>query len=66
MSNGVHDPSLSVDALGQWRPPADRRDPIAVLQEQEANRLPWLVPVRHGRMAPLSGTSNGWWPVPCW
>ena len=36
MSNGVHDPSLSVDALGQWQPPGDRRDPIAVLQQQEA------------------------------
>lgn len=37
--------------LGRWDPPADRRDPIAVLQQQEADRLPWLVPVRHSRMA---------------
>jgi uncharacterized protein (DUF2252 family) len=37
--------------LGRWEPAADRRDPIAVLQAQEADRLPWLVPVRHSRMA---------------
>jgi len=37
--------------LGVWAPPADRPDPIAVLRHQEADRLPWLVPVRHSRMA---------------
>ena len=37
--------------LGLWHPPADRPDPIAVLQQQEANRLPWLLPIRHARMA---------------
>ena len=31
-------------------PPADRPDPVALLQEQEASRVPELVPVRHGRM----------------
>ena len=51
MSSGLHDPTLSMESLGQWHPAADRRDPIAVLQHQEANRLPWLVPVRHSRMA---------------
>ena len=51
MSSGLHDPTLSMESLGQWHPAADRRDPIAVLQRQEANRLPWLVPVRHSRMA---------------
>jgi len=34
--------------LGRWDPPADRRDPIAVLQQQEADRLPWLVPALGG------------------
>ena len=28
-----------------------RRDPIELLSQQEAQRLPWLVPVRHSRMA---------------
>jgi hypothetical protein len=40
-----------VDSLGHWQPQADRRDPIDVLQQQETDRLPWLVPVRHSRMA---------------
>ena len=30
---------------------ADRPDPLELLAQQEANRLPWLVPVRHSRMA---------------
>jgi uncharacterized protein (DUF2252 family) len=33
-----------------WAPAADRRDPVALLQEQDASREPDLVPVRHGRM----------------
>jgi uncharacterized protein (DUF2252 family) len=32
-------------------PHPQRRDPIALLCRQEASRLPWLVPVRHSRMA---------------
>jgi len=44
-------PPLKVQDLSRWAPAADRRNPIAVLQEQEADRLPWLVPVRHSRMA---------------
>ena len=34
-----------------WEPPADRPDPIALLEEQAADRLPELVPIRHGRMS---------------
>jgi len=33
-----------------WRPAADRRDPVALLEEQNLTREPDLVPVRHGRM----------------
>ncbi|GAA3105324.1 DUF2252 domain-containing protein [Pseudonocardia yunnanensis] len=33
-----------------WRPAADRRDPVALLDEQNITREPDLVPVRHGRM----------------
>ena len=34
----------------KWRPAADRADPVALLEEQDATREPDLVPVRHGRM----------------
>ena len=33
-----------------WRPAADRRDPVALLEQQNVTREPDLVPVRHGRM----------------
>jgi uncharacterized protein (DUF2252 family) len=33
-----------------WTPAADRPDPIALLEAQNATREPDLVPVRHGRM----------------
>jgi uncharacterized protein (DUF2252 family) len=35
---------------GTWQPAADRPDPIALLEEQAATRVPELVPVRYGRM----------------
>jgi uncharacterized protein (DUF2252 family) len=33
-----------------WRPAADRPDPVGLLEEQNLTREPDLVPVRHGRM----------------
>jgi uncharacterized protein (DUF2252 family) len=33
-----------------WEPSPSRRDPVVILQEQEAGRVPELVPVRHARM----------------
>jgi uncharacterized protein (DUF2252 family) len=33
-----------------WSPPAVRRDPVSVLEEQAQTRVPELVPLRHGRM----------------
>jgi uncharacterized protein (DUF2252 family) len=33
-----------------WTPPADRPDPVGLLEEQAASRVPELVPIRHGRM----------------
>ena len=33
-----------------WKPAGDRPDPVAVLEQQDATRMPGLVPVRHGRM----------------
>ena len=33
-----------------WAPAANRRDPVDMLEEQAATRVPELVPVRYGRM----------------
>lgn len=35
---------------GRWEPAASRPDPIALLEEQAATRVPELVPIRYGRM----------------
>lgn len=35
---------------GAWEPAANRRDPVELLEEQAASRLPDLVPIRYGRM----------------
>ena len=35
---------------GEWEPPARRRDPVKVLEEQAKSRVPELVPIRYGRM----------------
>jgi uncharacterized protein (DUF2252 family) len=39
-----------VSSHTKWRPAADRPDPVALLEEQNRDREPDLVPVRHGRM----------------
>src|SRR5207244_9261784 len=36
---------------GDWAARADRPDPIALLDEQDATRVPELVPIRYGRMS---------------
>jgi uncharacterized protein (DUF2252 family) len=35
---------------GVWHPDSDRADPVALIAEQNESRVPWLVPLRHGRM----------------
>src|SRR4029450_13048330 len=35
---------------GSWEPAANRLDPVALLEEQAASRVPELVPIRYGRM----------------
>lgn len=35
---------------GDWKPAADRSDPIAILQAQDLGRLRHLVPIKYGRM----------------
>jgi uncharacterized protein (DUF2252 family) len=39
-----------------WKPAAGRPDPVALLQEQAATRVPELVPIRYGRMLVSPGT----------
>ncbi|MFP5282289.1 MAG: DUF2252 domain-containing protein, partial [Actinomycetes bacterium] len=38
-------------ALGDWEPPADRPDPVALIARSHRGRVPGLVPVRVTRMA---------------
>ena len=38
------------DAHSEWKPAADRPDPVSLLKKQNKSRDPDLVPVRHGRM----------------
>jgi len=35
---------------GRWEPSPDRPDPVALLEEQAASRVPELIPIRYGRM----------------
>ncbi len=37
-------------AHAEWRPPADRPDPVAILVEQDRTRIPALLPIRYARM----------------
>ena len=38
------------ESFAAWTPAGDRPDPVALLLEQSATRVPDLVPIRHGRM----------------
>ena len=42
--------SVPLEAHGEWAAADGRPDPIAILEEQNATRVPELVPIRHGRM----------------
>jgi hypothetical protein len=41
---------VPLEALGAFEPGDDRRDPVAILEQQEKDRLQFLLPVRHARM----------------
>ena len=43
--------TLPRSSFGYWQPAADRPDPISVLESQADDRVPDLIPIRHGRMA---------------
>ena len=38
------------ESHADFAPADDRRDPVGILQAQDADRVPELVPIRHGRM----------------
>ena len=40
------------ESHADWKPPADRADPIDILEASNKGRLPELIPVRYGRMIP--------------
>jgi uncharacterized protein (DUF2252 family) len=42
---------VSRTSLGVWDPPADRPDPISILERQAKTRVPDLVPIRYARMS---------------
>jgi uncharacterized protein (DUF2252 family) len=42
--------SVPLEAHGEWAAPGDRPDSVGILEEQNATRVPELVPIRHGRM----------------
>ena len=41
---------VSLSVHGEWQPSPDRPDPVSLLEEQAASRVPELVPIRYGRM----------------
>ncbi len=41
---------VPLDAQAEWKPPADRRDPVDILIDQGKDRIPELLPVRYARM----------------
>ena len=43
--------SVPHELHASWLPSAERADPIAILEQQSAERVPELVPLRYGRMA---------------
>ena len=42
--------TVPVEALGAFEPADESRDPVAILERQEKDRLQFLLPVRHARM----------------
>src|SRR5260370_34206778 len=41
---------VPLDAQAEWKPPADRPDPVEILVEQGKSRVEELLPVRYARM----------------
>jgi uncharacterized protein (DUF2252 family) len=41
---------VSRRSQAEWAPPGDRESPLAILERQDATRLPELIPIKYGRM----------------
>ena len=41
---------MPLETHREWVAPADRADPVGVLEQEDATGVPELVPIRHGRM----------------
>ena len=40
-----------LESHAEWSPDSEREDPVSLIENQNENRLPWLVPVRRARMS---------------
>ncbi len=52
MEGQAHRDSCARLSHAKWKPPADRVDPVEILEASNKGRLPELIPVRYGRMIP--------------
>ena len=52
MEGKAHRDSCARLSHAKWKPPADRVDPVEILEASNQGRLPELIPVRYGRMIP--------------
>ena len=43
--------STPLERHSEWSPGPDRADPVQLIEGQNADRIPWLVPVRRARMS---------------
>lgn len=41
---------VPLESHAEWSPTPDRVDPVELIEDQNENRIPWLVPVRRARM----------------
>lgn len=53
--------ACSREARADWKQPADRQDPLQLLQESNVGRVPEHIPIRCGRMVrtPLHDARGG-------
>jgi hypothetical protein len=52
MEGKTHRESCARLSYAKWKPPADRVDPVEILEASNQGRLPELIPIRYGRMIP--------------
>ncbi|MBV1893431.1 MAG: DUF2252 domain-containing protein [Ilumatobacteraceae bacterium] len=48
--------TVSLDSHATCPPQTDRPDPVEILLQQDTTRLPYLIPIRHGRMSATAFT----------